>query len=184
MKLKNVQKFFDPAQKKKFEKKFPFEIPGNGEKIEGKKIEGGGPKMNRGPSPTPQKKKLKKKFLFEIPCNGEKIEKKKIWGGGGGKNFFCPPPPKKIWKKNFPSKSHAMAKKLKGKKSRGGGSKMYERPSLKWWYFRFGLSHQKSKNIGWTLVKRRKFWATTRTHFYASFWVKKWKKDFKSILST
>ena len=52
---------------------------------------------------------------------------------------------------------------------------MYERPSLKRRYFRFGLSHQKSK----TLVKRRKYWATARTHFYASFWVKKWEKNEK-----
>ena len=30
----------------------------------------------------------------------------------------------------------------------GGVAKMYERPSLKRVYFRFDLSHQKSKNIG------------------------------------
>ena len=77
--------------------------------------------MKKNFDPPPKKKfekKIEKNFLFEIPCNGEKIEEKKI-----EKNFLTPPPPKKNLKKKFPSKSHGMAKKLKGKKSRGGGQK-------------------------------------------------------------
>ena len=43
-----AKKNFDPPPKKNLKKKFPFEIPWNGEKIEGKKIEGGGQKCMRG----------------------------------------------------------------------------------------------------------------------------------------
>ena len=109
---------------------------------------------------------------------------KDFLGGSGVKKNFDPPP-KKNFEENFFFEIPWNGEKIEGKKMGGWvGSKMYQRQSLKRVYFRFGLSHQKSENIGWTLVKRRKFWDTTRTHFYASFWVKKWKKDFKSILST
>ena len=46
---KLVKKFLNPPpQKKKIEKKFPFEIPWNGEKIEGEKMGGGVQKSMRG----------------------------------------------------------------------------------------------------------------------------------------
>ena len=44
----------------------------------------------------------------------------KIFFFEGGQKNFDPPPQKKYEEKNFPSKSHGMARKLKGKKIGGG----------------------------------------------------------------